>query len=109
VVTQAKKQDAIEIKKVVMSFGSFSSVHLDQFKFCFDLVKVENDLTRNTELVINRVPGELKCQKCGFEGEISDIPSGHEDLAPVFPCPSCSSFTTEILSGTETTVDSIVV
>ncbi|MFW9855107.1 MAG: hydrogenase maturation nickel metallochaperone HypA [Candidatus Thorarchaeota archaeon] len=109
VVSQAKNQNVKKIKEVVMSFGVFSSIHLDQFAFCFDLVKIENDLTRSTNLVIKRVPGELKCQTCGFEGEISEIPTSQQDLAPVYPCPSCSSFTTEILSGTETTVESIVV
>lgn len=109
VISLAKKQHATEIKKVVMSFGTFTRVQVDQFQFCFDLVKTESEMTRNTELEINWVPGELKCQRCGFEGQVAEPPQDHSDLAPIFPCPTCDSYATEILSGTETTIDSIVV
>ena len=108
VVTIAQERKINKIKQVVLKFGVFALVLEDQFRFCFDLIKTDSDLTKTTELKIIWVPGELKCMNCNFKGKITSNPQEHNELAPIFKCPNCNSFHTEIISGTETIIDSLV-
>lgn len=109
VVTIAKERAAKEIKKVILKFGAFALIEEDQFRFCFDILKKESKLLENAELEIIWISGELRCQECNFEGRIEDIPQKHTELAPIFQCPTCESFATDIISGTEANIDSIVI
>lgn len=109
ILSVAKEQEVKSIKRIILKFGMFALIQEDQFRFCFDLIKTEYDITSHSELDIIWVPGELHCLKCGFEGKIKDFPQDHNELAPIFQCPSCRSYSTDIISGTETIIDSIVV
>lgn len=105
----AKQRNAKEIKKIILKFGAFALVQEDQFRFCFDIIKKESLITHKSELDIIWIPGELRCLECKFQGKISKSPSEHTELAPIFECPKCRSYSTEIISGTETYIDSIII
>ena len=109
IISIATERDVKEIKEIFLKFGAFALVQEDQFRFCFDIIKKDNQITQKSELNIIWIPGNLRCLKCEFQGHITDIPSEHNELAPIFKCPKCSSYSTEIISGTETFIDSIVV
>ncbi|MFX1285136.1 MAG: hydrogenase maturation nickel metallochaperone HypA [Promethearchaeota archaeon] len=108
-LTVAREHNVKRIQKIVLKFGIFALVQEDQFRFCFDLIKTESDLTANSELEIIWIPGELQCENCDFKGMIKNFPQEHNELAPIFQCPKCKSYSTNIISGTETVIDSIVV
>lgn len=105
----AQKQKAESIKKIVLKFGTFALIQEDQFRFCFDLIKSESKMTADSELEIVWIPGVLQCEKCNFEGEITRFPQKHTELTPFFECPACKSYSTKIISGTETVIDSIII
>ncbi len=105
----ADQRNAKEVKKIILKFGAFALVQEDQFRFCFDIIKKDSLITQKSELDIIWIPGELQCFDCKFQGKISDIPSEHNELAPIFQCPKCRSYSTKIISGTETYIDSIVI
>lgn len=107
-ISIARKHKVKQIRKVVLKFGIFALIQEEQFRFCFDLIKTDSKLTAKADLEILWVPGELKCLECDFKGEVSSFPQEHQELAPIFQCPSCKSFSTEIISGTETIIDSLV-
>lgn len=109
VISIAKQRSAKEIKKVILKFGTFALIEEDQFRFCYDILKKESPLLEDAELEIIWISGELKCQECNFEGKIDEIPQEHTELAPIFQCPTCHSYATDIISGTEATIDSIVI
>ncbi len=109
VLSVAKERAAKEINKVILKFGAFALIEEDQFRFCFDILKKESILLKETELEIIWIPGKLRCQECSFRGNIDDIPQKHTELAPIFQCPKCKSYVTDIISGTEATIDSIVI
>jgi len=109
IVSVAKQKDFTKIKKIILKFGAFALIQEDQFRFCFEIVQQSIKMTEKTELQIEWVPGELKCLNCNFEGKIENLPQDHNELAPIFQCPKCKSYKTEILSGTETVIDSIIV
>ncbi|MHA1226443.1 MAG: hydrogenase maturation nickel metallochaperone HypA/HybF [Candidatus Hodarchaeales archaeon] len=109
IITVAEKNGVHAIKRVKLKFGSFALIQEDQFRFCFDIIKKEDDITKNTALEIEWIPGKLKCLSCNFIGEVKDVSQEHNELAPIFQCPSCKKYTTEIISGSETVIDSIIV
>ena len=109
IVSVAIKQKVKQIKKVILKFGLFALVQEDQFRFCFDIVKKDSEITQSTNLEIRWIPGVLKCLECDFEGEIKKVPQDSIELAPIFKCPKCNSFSTEVVSGTETIIDSLLV
>ncbi len=108
-MTIARERKVEKIIKIVLKFGMFALVQEDQFRFCFDLIKTDSDLTATSELEIIWIPGELQCESCAFEGKIDNFPQEYTELAPIFRCPACKSYSTKIISGTETIIDSIVV
>jgi hydrogenase nickel incorporation protein HypA/HybF len=109
VISVAREQKVKRIKKVVLKFGIFALVQEDQFRFCFDLIKTDSDLTAKSELEVIWVPGELQCESCAFKGKIEHSSQEHNYLAPIFQCPVCQSYSTKIISGTETIIDSIII
>jgi hydrogenase nickel incorporation protein HypA/HybF len=109
ILSIAQERHVKEIVKVILKFGTFALIQEDQFRFCFDIIKTDSELTAKSKLDIIWVPGELKCFNCDFKGKVSDFPQEHNELAPIFKCPSCKSYSTEIISGTETIIDSIIV
>ena len=109
IISIATQRDAKEIKRIILKFGAFALVQEDQFRFCFDIIKKESLITLRSELEIIWIPGELRCFECKFLGKITDFPSEHNELAPIFECPECKSYSTEIISGTETYIDSIII
>ena len=109
VISVAEQKGFNKIKKIILKFGTFALIQEDQFRFCFEIVQKDMKMTEKAELQIEWVPGELKCSNCNFEGKIENFPQDHIELAPIFQCPKCKSYKTEILSGTETIIDSIIV
>lgn len=108
-LSTAQERGLRNIRKVVLKFGTFALIQEDQFRFCFDLIKKDSRITENSELDIIWVPGQLKCQECGFEGEKKDISQRNDNLIPLFQCPVCNSYSTRVLSGTEMIIDSLLV
>lgn len=108
-MTIAREQKVERIRKIILKFGIFALIQEDQFRFCFDLIKSESDLTATSDLEIIWTPGELKCESCAFKGEIKASSQEHSEFAPIFQCPNCKSYSTKIISGTETIIDSILV
>lgn len=109
VIAIAIKNHKTSIKKIILKFGLFALIQEDQFRFCFDIIKKDSKLTKNTKLEIIWTKGELKCLECGFFGEIKEVSQDHTELAPIFQCPKCRKYATEIISGLDTKIDSIEV
>jgi hydrogenase nickel insertion protein HypA len=109
IMITARKQKVKRIRKVILKFGIFALVQEDQFRLCFYLIKTDSKMTATSELEIIWIPGELECENCAFKGKIEHFSQEHNELAPIFQCPSCQSYSTRIISGTETIIDSIVV
>ncbi len=42
-------------------------------------------------------------------GEVKDVSQDHGEFAPIFKCPECEKYSTKIISGLETLIDSIVI
>ncbi|MHA2615503.1 MAG: hydrogenase maturation nickel metallochaperone HypA/HybF [bacterium JZ-2024 1] len=89
-VESAKAKGVTEIRKVKIQMSPFSGFDADDVEFSFEIVKKENPLTQNALLELEILPGKVKCQNCGHEFEVDELPSicpecDSIDLNPLFP------------------------
>ncbi|MHA2175045.1 MAG: hydrogenase/urease maturation nickel metallochaperone HypA [Candidatus Hodarchaeales archaeon] len=45
VISVAMKNNGTSIKKIILKFGLFALIQEDQFRFCFDIIKKDSNLT----------------------------------------------------------------
>ncbi len=90
------------VNRVNVEVGEFTFLVHEQLKFNFEIAS-QNTLLEGAELNIVPVPGRLKCEDCGFEGESQSDSSLPPELAVFAPmkCPRCGSSATEIIGGKE--------
>jgi hydrogenase nickel incorporation protein HypA/HybF len=92
VCRQCQEADYSRILEIRLRIGQASGVQTEALAFAFDVCK-GNTLAREASLVIEQVPFNGSCKKCGKIFEISD--------KYVFNCPNCRSTSFTISSGFE--------
>ena len=102
---EASRRGAKKVRKVEVKIGELSLVNPEQLRFNY-LVLCQDILLRDSKLIIQRIPGEVKCVECGFRGRpsYSDDPALH--LSPLFSCPVCGS-PVDVIRGREVIVSKI--
>jgi len=88
---EAQNRKAVKILKIELKIGELSGVEPQLLKTAFDLFR-EETLAAEAELVIKIQPVVVKCQECGFRGELGDR---------VYRCPECGGGRLEIVDGEE--------
>jgi hydrogenase nickel incorporation protein HypA/HybF len=94
---EAIKHGNCSIKKIKLRIGAFTGVVKESLEFCFDALK-SNTLAASSELEIETIPLQLKCQTC----EKISVPTTEIN----FLCPYCSQ-PTAIISGREMQIEYI--
>lgn len=93
----ARRENAVQVKMVVLEIGQLAAIEEAALRFCFDVV-TRNSLAEGSVLEICRVPGSGWCLPCGMT-----VP-----LAERFgTCPHCGSPQVQITGGTEMRVREI--
>lgn len=77
----AKQHKAQKVIKISMDIGPLSGVVVDSFRFGFDILSAEDDLTKDAELIISTPPATYRCIKCQYSFE---TPNDKPDC-----CPNC--------------------
>ncbi len=81
-VKTAKEKEAFSVSKVKLKMSSLSGFDSDDVEFSFEMVKKEYPLIQNAVLDLEILPGMVKCQNCGYELEVEELPN---------ICPKCES------------------
>jgi hydrogenase nickel incorporation protein HypA/HybF len=89
---EARKAGIIKLDRIFLRIGNLSGVCVDAIEFAFGFLREEEEMTRDAELVIERVPGKGRCTSCGRDVELE-----HWFLL----CPECGTATVEITQGSE--------
>ena len=87
--TNALKNGATKVNKVEISIGKLSGVESHYLKNAFDAFKADT-ICSDTDLVINTQEIEVKCDDCGFSGELGEN---------VFVCPKCGQNNLKVTAG----------
>ena len=89
--SECKENNIDNPKKIVVEVGKLTNYKKQPIKFYFDLLKKEEDLIKNSELILNTIPGKIKCNNSGKKSQV--------DFEVMIFCPECDSHDVEIIEG----------
>jgi hydrogenase nickel incorporation protein HypA/HybF len=92
-----EKAGASRIKRLNLVVGELSSVIDDSVQFYWDIV-ARDTIAEGSELAFERVPGKLRCLKCGEVFRIS---------SRAYVCPVCGEHEVVVAGGDEFRLASI--
>jgi hydrogenase nickel incorporation protein HypA/HybF len=106
VLEEAEKRGAKKVLEVHLVIGSLSLLGIEQVRFSYKVL-VEDTVMKGSRLFIKRRKGKIKCDKCGYEGDIKfkDDPIYHVSF-PTLTCPECGS-SVRIIEGRECLIESV--
>lgn len=85
------KASSFRLKKVRIVVGKYHQIVAENLEFAFDVL-VKETAARGAKLEIKTLPIVVRCEACGWEGEIQ---------LPMFLCGGCGSGRVEITGGRE--------
>ena len=104
VLDAAEKNDAQDVLEVTIEIGQLTMLNSEQLKFLLDVI-IEGTLLENSEIFIEEIPVEIKCQSCDFMGKANTEGSDH--YLTIVICPECGGRNLEITKGRECNVKNI--
>jgi hydrogenase nickel incorporation protein HypA/HybF len=93
------RQNATKVSELTLEIGSMAGVELQALKLSMDSLQ-QNTILEGTFIHYQIVQATAICQRCHFRFEPAESFS---------PCPQCNSFKTDILTGKELIVKSMVI
>lgn len=88
------------IKKIYFSAGKMNAIIPASLQMNFNVVKLNYEMMKSAELIIEEKTVVIQCINCKTEVEINE---------PVFVCQNCGSSQIEIVQGKTMSVDSFEV
>jgi|Deesub1362B_J571_1020462.scaffolds.fasta_scaffold00004_471 hydrogenase nickel incorporation protein HypA/HybF len=95
----AQENNAKKILDIYLEVGEFTHLNPDQIRYLFDILKERNEVLKKSKLHIERRKGIVKCDSCGYIGNIN-IDNEYDLYLPVFSCPKCGSLV-KVVEGDE--------
>lgn len=89
---EAIKAGISRLDKVVIRIGDLSGVSIDSLEFAFGFLKEENEITKEAELVVEKIEGKGRCRECEKEITLDRL---------FLYCPECGKPSVEVLQGRE--------
>ena len=93
VLTECKKNNIKDIKKIIVELGSLTSYVDESIQFYFNLLKKDIQIIKNSSLEIHVEQGKIKCKDCKKTSTVQD--------PYLILCQHCQSTNIEIISGKE--------
>ena len=105
ILDTAKKNDAISITEAVIEIGDLTMLNPEQLRFMMGILS-ENTLLKDAEIILEQIPIEIECEKCGYYGESKADDNG-DHLMIVATCPECGNTFVHVVKGRECNVKTI--
>lgn len=105
VLEEAKKRKANKVERVELEIGEFTMLGHEQMKFAYEVLS-KDTILNGSELEIRTVKGKIKCDSCGYEGDIKISEDTPHRSVPVLECPRCHS-AAKIIEGRDCVVRNI--
>jgi hydrogenase nickel incorporation protein HypA/HybF len=93
-----EKENLKDISQIKIVVGKFHQIIEEVMQTNFAFMKTEYAGFENASLKISVTDVKVRCQKCQHEFCLDE---------PIFMCPQCDSFETELISGKELYIQSI--
>lgn len=112
VLDSVKGMKATKVEEVIFEVGELAFISERQLKFCFDVLKKDHAVLKDTKLSYLKVKAKVKCAKCGFEGGLDKVSEKKKAEAHridiTFECPECGG-TLNIILGRDMVIKRLAV
>ena len=96
---EGQKHNVKKIKKISIKVGELTDLVPSCITYYFNIV-AKDTIAENTEINVEKIPVEIKCMECDYEGEL-----GKNN----YICPRCKSNKYKIIKGREFYLDTMEV
>ncbi len=105
ILDTAKKNNAISVTEVTLEVGELTMLNPEQLRFMMEVL-IEDTILKDADIIINMIPIEIECEKCGFKGK-SKMDDEMDHLMAVATCPECSNTRVHVIKGQECNIKTI--
>jgi len=102
----AIKYNAKKISEVYLEIGELTLIVPDLLRQSFKMA-THGSIAEDAELIIEIVPGKIKCRDCGEISTVSLSEEAHIKGLQLFQCQNCKSRNTEVIEGKKANVKNI--
>ena len=95
----AAKENAKVVSELDLLIGTLAGIEFESLEFALEVCK-KGTIMQNAKIIINKVKAKAKCMDCNSEFEVVNLFDA---------CPSCQSYSTQLLCGKEMQVKSLLV
>lgn len=111
VIKAALENNAKKVTEINLELGELTLLNPEYLKFGLETA-AEGTIAEGATIKIVIKPGVIRCQECGYEGEVKreeldGAPHIPQLLSLSLKCPSCGSNLTKIVGGRECTIKNI--
>jgi len=99
VLSEAKKRDAQRVEQVNLEIGDFTMLGDEQMMFAYEVL-AKDTILQGSKLEISHRKGKIKCQSCGYEGDVTIAEDSPHRMIPILECPKCHA-PAEVIEGRE--------
>lgn len=96
---EVKKVNATQVDQIDLQIGTLSGIEMDAFIFAWEAC-VPDTVLEKAERIIHNLPAIAQCTKCQHNFETDNLCD---------QCPKCGDYLTELISGKELKIKSLVV
>ncbi len=102
----AIKHNAKKITEVQLEIGELTLIVPDLLKRSFEMATT-GSIAEGAELVIEILPGKIKCRDCGKSSSVTLSEESHLTGLQLFQCKHCQSKNTEIIDGKKANIKNV--
>lgn len=99
VIENARNEKAKKVLEVELDVGNVSGVEHSALEFALKTAH-EYEMLENAKFVVNKIPAIARCLSCNEEFEIKNA---------FDPCPKCTIMDTQLISGKELRIKSLLI
>jgi len=105
VLAEAKRRDAHKVEQVELEIGEFTMLGHEQMRFAYEVLSRDTVL-QGSNLEIRVIKGRIKCDSCGYEGDMRVAEDTPHRSVPILECPKCHA-AAKIVEGRDCLVRNI--
>jgi hydrogenase nickel incorporation protein HypA/HybF len=102
----AIKHNAKKITEVFLEIGELTLIVPELLKRSFEMATT-GSIAEGAELVIEILPGKIKCRECGKSSSVTLSEESHLTGLQLFQCKHCQSKNTEIIDGKKANIKNV--
>jgi len=97
--TEAKAVNATQVSNLELDIGTMAGIEYYALDTALEMA-VKSTMLENSDIIVNKIQARARCTDCGHEFDMNNITDA---------CPECNCLFSDVISGKELKIKSIVV